>query len=193
MLLPLVNCGLHVFICSEIQVMFPVCCTESPVLLELCGCIEAFVQNIWHSKLDETYIVCCCCCSALQEVPGIISERKGFGWCLDSLACDKASAVSRQAAFDCILYMYAASTVRVSRLIEAGSSSSQGSTGGLKTGKMPTSGVNFATPSPKSCSTQFCVGSPLDTIFLRGYTIFVLLKHECSSVIKWRPERYLQA
>ncbi len=69
----------------------------------------------------------------------------------------------------------------------------QGSTGGLKTGRMPTSGVNFGEGNAKFCFTQFCVGSPLDTFFLWGYTIFVLLKHECSSLIKLQPERCLQA
>jgi len=38
------------------------------------------------------------------------------------LACDKVSAVSRHAVLDCVLYMYAASTVRVSSLFEAGNS-----------------------------------------------------------------------
>jgi len=67
----------------------------------------------------------------------------------------------------------------------------QDSTGGLKTGRKPTSVGRFC--FGRFCFTQFCVGSPHDTSFLCGYTIFVILKHECSSLIKLQPERYLQA
>ncbi len=49
---------------------------------------------------------------------------------------------------------------------------------------MPTSGVNFGE------------GVALPKILLQavlcGYTIFVLLKHECSSLVKLQPEQYLQ-
>ena len=71
-------------ICSELQVICTVSCTDSPLLLKLCGCIEACVQIIWHNKLDETYVSGWNC--------SIISQRKGFSWCLNSLACDKAFA-----------------------------------------------------------------------------------------------------
>jgi len=54
-------------------------------------------------------------------VPRILSQTN-FGSCLDSLACDKAAADSRQTVLDCVLHMYAASTAKVSSLFQAGNS-----------------------------------------------------------------------
>ena len=52
-------------------------------------------------------------------MPRVISQTD-FGSCLDGLACDKASADSRQTVLDCVLHMCAASTVKVSSLFETG-------------------------------------------------------------------------
>ena len=47
--------------CSELQSTFAVCCTEPPVPLDSCICNEACVQNVLHSKLGKTYVICCLC------------------------------------------------------------------------------------------------------------------------------------
>ncbi len=62
----------------------------------------------------------------------------------------------------------------------------QGSTGGLETGRMPTSFVSFGAGVAlnKILLNAVLCGQPTGLIFLCGYAIFVLLKHECSTLIK---------
>ena len=67
----------------------------------------------------------------------------------------------------------------------------QGSTGVLKTSRLPTWVVNFgrSPPTPKFCWIRFCVGSPLVTQFLCGQVIsfgsidIALPAAECINVV----------